>query len=104
MCFSYTKMHSNFLVSDIVNILKELTNKITKLIVENQKTNNTLTKLDQIIRRISIEQEIEIENNEDVINRLPLATEEHILEMEHFLLQRKNEKKLVSLNVINVTK
>lgn len=107
MCFSYTKMHSNFLVSDIVKILKELTNKITKLIVENQKTNKTLTKLDQIIRRISIEQEIETENNKDVINKLPLATEEHILEileMEHFLLQRKNEKKLVSLNVINVTK
>ncbi|KMQ85332.1 hypothetical protein RF55_16188, partial [Lasius niger] len=84
-----------YTLSDIVKILKELTNKITKLIVENEKTNKTLTNMDQIIRRISIiEQEIETENNEDIINRLPLATEEHILEMEHFLLRRENEKKL----------
>lgn len=77
--------------------MKVITSKITKLIVENEKTTKTLTKLNQIIGRLNIEEEIETENNEDIINRLPLATEEDILEMEHFLLQRKNEKKLVSL-------
>lgn len=77
--------------------MKVITSKITKLIVENEKTTKTLTKLNQIIGRLNIEEEIETENNVDIINRLPLATEEDILEMEHFLLQRKNEKKLVSL-------
>lgn len=77
--------------------MKELTHKITRLIIENEKTTKTLTELD---RRFSLDQEIE--DNEDIINKLPLATEEHILEMEHFLLEKKNEKKLVSLNIINV--
>lgn len=81
----------------IVTILKVITSKITKLIVENEKTTKTLTKLNQIIGRLNIEEEIETENNEDIINRLPLATEEDILEMEHFLLQRKNEKKLLQI-------
>jgi len=64
--------------------------KITRLIIENEKTTKTLTELDH---QFSLDQEIETENNEDIINRLPLATEEHILEMEHFLLEKKNEKK-----------
>lgn len=83
--------------------MKELTNKITKLIIENEKTNKTIKKMDQIIRQFNIEEEMETENS-DIINRLPLATEEDIFEIERFLLQKKNEKKLVSLNVINVAK
>lgn len=82
--------------------MKELTHKITRLIIENEKTTKTLTELDRRLdRRFSLDQEVETEN-EDIINRLPLATEQHILEMEHFLLEKKNEKKLVSLNIINV--
>lgn len=82
--------------------MKDLTHKITRLIIENEKATKTLTELDRRLdRRFSLDQEVETEN-EDIINRLPLATEQHILEMEHFLLEKKNEKKLVSLNIINV--
>lgn len=71
--------------------MKELTHKITRLIIENEKTTKTSTELDRRLdRRFSLDQETE---NEDIINRLSLATEEHILEMEHFLLEKKNEKK-----------
>lgn len=75
--------------------MKELTSKITKLIVENEKTNKIVTKLDQIIRQFNTKEEMEIENN-DIINKLPLATEEDVFEMERFLSQKKNEKKMVS--------
>lgn len=82
--------------------MKELTSKMTTLIIENEKTTKILTQLQQTIRRLNMEQGIKTENNEDVTNRLPLSTEQHILEMEHFLLQEKNENKVISLNVVNV--
>lgn len=75
--------------------MKELTNKVTKLIVEHEKTNKIITKLDQIIRQSKTTEELEIENN-DIIKKLPLATEKDILEMECFLSQKKNEKIMVS--------
>ncbi|XP_036143721.1 uncharacterized protein LOC105840624 isoform X2 [Monomorium pharaonis] len=82
-------------VNQLIQVLKNLSNQISLLVAEDRKKTKILTEIQEELHQIR-KKEIELETNEEfnILNTLPLATEQQILEMERFLLYKRNENQL----------